>query len=175
MLEGLISAAAGMAAQQEQLNAISNDLANVNTNGFESERVAFNDVLYNQVDVAGTETTTGSGANAEIIGRSKAQGALKETKNPLDLAIEGPGYFEVTTTGGQTALTRDGALAVDASGTLVTAEGKCRRPRRCPKLTTPTSPRCRSNTPTSRLRTPRHCAPGRTSSRNRCSTSCANR
>jgi len=123
MLEGLISAAAGMAAQQEQLNAISNDLANVNTDGFKSERVAFNDLLYNQVDVAGTETTTGSGANAEIIGRSKAQGALKETKNPLDLAIEGPGYFEVTTPGGQTALTRDGSLAVDASGTLVTADG----------------------------------------------------
>jgi flagellar basal-body rod protein FlgG len=123
MLEGLISAAAGMQAQQEQLNAISNDLANVNTDGYKSERVAFNDLLYHQVDIAGTDTTTGSGANAEIIGRSKAQGAIQRTGNPLDVAIEGPGYFEVKTPGGQTALTRDGALSADSSGTLVLSNG----------------------------------------------------
>ena len=57
MLEGLYSAAAGMAAQQEQLNAISNDLANVSTTGYKSERVAFSDLLYNTVDMAGTDTT----------------------------------------------------------------------------------------------------------------------
>jgi len=123
MLEGLFSAAAGMSAQQEALDAISNDLANVNTNGFKSERVAFNDLLYNQVRIAGSESTAGSGANAAIIGRSKAQGALRETGDPLDLAIEGHGYFKVTGPGGQTALTRDGALALDASGTLVTGAG----------------------------------------------------
>jgi flagellar basal-body rod protein FlgG len=123
MLEGLYSAAAGMSAQQEALDAISNDLANVNTNGFKSERVAFNDLLYNQVRIAGSESTIGSGSSAAIVGRSKAQGALRETGNPLDLAIEGTGFFKVTGPGGQTALTRDGALALDASGTLVTGAG----------------------------------------------------
>jgi flagellar basal-body rod protein FlgG len=123
MLEGLYSAAAGMSAQQEQLNAIGNDLANVSTDGYQSERVAFGDLLYNAVDVAGTETTTGSGAKAEVIGRSQTQGALRETGDPLDLAIEGEGYFQVKRADGSTALTRDGAFGVDASGTIVNAEG----------------------------------------------------
>ena len=74
MLEGLYSAAAGMAAQQEQLNAISNDLANVSTDGYKSERVAFSDLLYNPVDIAGTVTTDGAGASAQVIGRSEAAG-----------------------------------------------------------------------------------------------------
>jgi flagellar basal-body rod protein FlgG len=123
MLEGLYSAAAGMSAQQEQLNAIGNDLANVNTDGYQSERVAFGDLLYNAVDEAGTETTTGSGAKAEVIGRSQSQGPLQETGDPLDLAIEGEGYFQVKRADGSTALTRSGAFGVDATGTIVNAEG----------------------------------------------------
>jgi flagellar basal-body rod protein FlgG len=123
MLEGLFTAAAGLSAQQLQLNAISNDMANVNTDGYKSERVAFNDLLYNDVDVAGTETTAGSGANAEIIGRNLSQGALKETGNPLDLAIEGGGFFEVTRPNGQAALTRAGSFAVDADGSIVNSDG----------------------------------------------------
>ncbi|HTD08649.1 MAG TPA: flagellar hook basal-body protein, partial [Solirubrobacteraceae bacterium] len=123
MLEGLYSAAAGMSAQQEQLNAISNDLANLSTSGYKSERVAFNDLLYNRVNIAGTETTAGDGANALVIGRSEGQGAITETGNPFDLAIEGPGYFEVKRPNGQTVLTRNGNFGVDASGTLVNAEG----------------------------------------------------
>ncbi len=123
MLEGLYSAAAGMAAQQEQLNAISNDLANVSTSGYKSERVAFSDLLYNPVKFAGTETTAGAGARAQVIGRSQAQGAIQETGNPLDLAIEGEGYFEVTRANGQKALTRDGTFGIDAAGTIVNAEG----------------------------------------------------
>jgi flagellar basal-body rod protein FlgG len=123
MLEGLFSAAAGVSAQQEQLDAISNDLANVNTTGYKPERVAFNDLLYNDVRMSGTESTSGAGANAEVIGRDSAQGALRQTGNPLDVAIEGPGYIEVTTPGGEAALTRDGSLAFDAGRTLVTAAG----------------------------------------------------
>jgi flagellar basal-body rod protein FlgG len=123
MLEGLYSAAAGMSAQQEQLNAISNDLANLSTSGYKSERVAFDDLLYNRVNVAGSETTVGDGANALVIGRSEGQGAITETGNPFDLAIEGPGYFEVKRPNGQTVLTRNGNFGVDASGTLVNAEG----------------------------------------------------
>ncbi len=128
MLEGLYSAAAGMAAQQEQLNAIGNDLANLSTSGYKSERVAFNDLLYNKVDIAGTESTDGSGASASVIGRSEAQGSIQETGDPLDLAIEGPGFFQVRTAGGATVLTRDGNFGVDASGTLVNAQGNRLQP-----------------------------------------------
>jgi flagellar basal-body rod protein FlgG len=123
MLEGLYSAAAGMAAQQLQLDAVSNDLANVNTDGYKSERVGFNDLLYNKVNQAGTETTAGSGAEARILGRSQGQGALKETGNPLDLAIEGDGYFQVTDSAGAVTLTRDGAFGVDASGQITNSTG----------------------------------------------------
>jgi flagellar basal-body rod protein FlgG len=123
MLEGLYSAAAGMAAQEQQLDAISNDLANVSTDGYKSERVAFSDLLYNTVEQAGTASTTGAGASAQFIGHSKTQGAIKETGNPLDLAIEGDGYFQITRANGQLALTRDGAFAVDASGSITNAEG----------------------------------------------------
>ena len=79
MLEGLYSAAAGMSAQQQQLDAIGNDLANVSTTGYRSERVAFSDLLYNAVDLAGTETTDGAGARAQVIGRSQSQGSIQET------------------------------------------------------------------------------------------------
>lgn len=123
MLDGLFTAAAGLSAQQTQLNAIANDMANVNTDGYKSQRVAFDDLLYSTVDMSGTETTVGAGASAKLIGRSQTQGALQETGDPLDLAIDGPGYFEVTTAGGQTALTRDGSFSLDATGTIVDAEG----------------------------------------------------
>ncbi len=123
MLEGLYYAAAGMEAQQEQLNAISNDLANLSTSGYKSERVAFSDLLYNRVDLAGTESTDGAGASARVIGRSETEGSIQETGDPLDLAIEGSGFFQVTRANGTVALTRDGNFGVDASGTLVDAEG----------------------------------------------------
>jgi flagellar basal-body rod protein FlgG len=123
MLEGLYSAAAGMAAQQEQLDAIGSDLANVSSTGYKAERVAFSDLLYSTVDEAGTTTTDGAGAKAQVIGRSESQGAIKETGDPLDLAIEGAGYFQVTQPNGKVALTRDGTFTVDASGTITDAEG----------------------------------------------------
>lgn len=123
MLEGLYSAAAGMQAQQTQLDAISNDLANLSTNGYQSERVAFSDLLYNKIDQAGTETTAGAGASATIAGRNQTQGALKETGNPLDMAIEGPGYFLLTRPDGSKALTRDGDFQLDADGSIANADG----------------------------------------------------
>jgi flagellar basal-body rod protein FlgG len=123
MLEGLYSAAAGMSAQQEQLNAISNDLANLSTNGYKGERVAFSDLLYSPVKIAGTVSSDGAGASAKVIGRSAAQGSITETGDPLDVAIEGPGYFEVTLANGQKSLTRDGNFSFDASGTLVNSQG----------------------------------------------------
>jgi flagellar basal-body rod protein FlgG len=123
MLEGLYSAAAGMAAQQEQLDAIAGDLANVSSTGYQSERVGFKDLLYNAVEVAGSETEIGAGASAQVIGRSQVQGTIKETGDPLNLAIEGPGYFQVKLAGGQVGLTRDGAFGLDANGALVGPEG----------------------------------------------------
>jgi flagellar basal-body rod protein FlgG len=128
MLEGLFSAAAGMSAQQLQLDAVSNDLANANTAGYKSERVGFEDLLYNQVDKAGTETTAGAGAAARIIGRSQTQGALKETDEPLDLAIEGEGFFQVKRPGGSTVLTRNGAFQANARGEITDAAGNMLEP-----------------------------------------------
>jgi flagellar basal-body rod protein FlgG len=123
MLEGLYAAAAGMSAQQQQMDAVANDLANVSTTGYKSERVGFQDLLYNQVNQAGTSTTTGAGALAQVIGTNQAQGALQQTGQPLDLAIQGEGYFQVKLPSGQTALTRDGALALDSKGNLTTSDG----------------------------------------------------
>jgi flagellar basal-body rod protein FlgG len=123
MLEGLFSAAAGMSAQQLQLDAVSNDIANASTAGYKSERVGFEDLLYNPVDKAGTETTAGAGAAARIIGRSQTQGSLRETGNPLDLAIEGDGFFQLRRPDGSTVLTRNGAFEVSANGAIGDAAG----------------------------------------------------
>jgi flagellar basal-body rod protein FlgG len=123
MIEGLYTAAAGMSAQQVKLDAIGNDLANLSTTGYKGERVAFGDLLYSPVNIAGTNTVTGAGARAVSLGRSAAQGPILETGRPLDLAIQGDGYFEVTQANGQVALTRDGSFGVDASGTITNGEG----------------------------------------------------
>ncbi|MHB8240707.1 MAG: flagellar hook-basal body protein [Solirubrobacteraceae bacterium] len=123
MLEGLYSAAAGMSAQEQQLDAISNDLANVSTEGYKSDRVAFSDLLYNTVEQAGTTSSTGAGASARFLGHSMGEGAIKETGEPLDLAIEGEGFFQVTQANGKLALTRNGAFSIDASGSITTADG----------------------------------------------------
>jgi flagellar basal-body rod protein FlgG len=123
MLEGLYAAAAGMSAQQQQMDATANDLANVSTTGYKAERVGFQDLLYNQVNQAGTSTTAGAGALAQVIGSNQAQGPLQQTGDPLDLAIQGEGYFQIKLPTGQTALTRDGALALDSKGNLTTSDG----------------------------------------------------
>jgi flagellar basal-body rod protein FlgG len=123
MLEGLYSAAAGMTAQQQQLDAISNDLANESTTGYKAERIGFKDLLYNEVNMAGTTTSTGAGASAQLIGRDQSEGSMQETGNPLDLAIEGEGYFQVKRPDGQIALTRNGTFGIDAKGAIVNGEG----------------------------------------------------
>jgi flagellar basal-body rod protein FlgG len=122
-LEGLYSAAAGLAAQSKQLNAIGNDLANASTSGYQSERVAFSDLLYNPLEEAGTATQVGAGASARVVGRDEAQGTIKTTGNPLDVAIEGTGFLRVSLPGGATGLTRNGALSVGAEGALTDGDG----------------------------------------------------
>ena len=123
MLEGLYSAAAGMSAQQRQMDVISDDLSNVSTTGYKAERVAFSDLLYSRVEQAGASTTVGAGASAQVIGRDNAEGAIGQTGKPLDLAIEGEGFFQVRRANGEVALTRDGAFDVDARGRLTSADG----------------------------------------------------
>jgi flagellar basal-body rod protein FlgG len=124
MLEGLYSAASGLMAQQQRLDTVASDIANVNTVGYKRVRVSFHDLAYQAPPQgAGQGIETGSGAAAQVMGRSFAQGALRRSDNPLDLGIEGPGFLRVRTAGGQEALTRDGALKLSAEGELVTATG----------------------------------------------------
>jgi flagellar basal-body rod protein FlgG len=124
MLEGLYSAAAGMAAQQQRMDALANDVANVNTAGYKHVRTGFRDLVYQATGRGAAATVTqGSGSAAQIVGRSFQQGSLLDTGNPLDLAIQGEGFFQVRTPQGQLALTRDGSFHVNEQGQLVTAGG----------------------------------------------------
>jgi flagellar basal-body rod protein FlgG len=126
MLEGLYSAAAGMQAQQQRMDTVANDLANVNTNGYKRARVAFRDLLY--VRDASGRVQSGAGAAATTIGRGFAQGALRETGNPLDVAIENGGFLQIRRADGTTALTRDGSLKLDPRGRLTTQQGDLVQP-----------------------------------------------
>jgi flagellar basal-body rod protein FlgG len=126
MLEGLYSAAAGMQAQQQRTDTVANDLANANTNGYKKSRVAFRDLLY--VRDASGNVQSGAGAAATTIGRGFTQGALKETGNKLDLAIEDGGFLQVRRADGTTALTRDGSLRLDSRGRLTTQQGDLIQP-----------------------------------------------
>lgn len=130
MIEGLNSAAAGMAAQQQRLDAVANDLANTNTTGYKQVRVGFRDLVYSPAGKAGAEgVRTGAGAAAVDAGRAMRQGSLQRTDRPLDVAVQGPGFIQVTLADGRDALTRDGALRVDGAGQLVTNSGGQLRPR----------------------------------------------
>jgi flagellar basal-body rod protein FlgG len=126
MLEGLYSAAAGMTAQQQRMDTLANDVANVNTTGYKHTRVAFRDLLYTQ-DRAGV-VSSGAGAAATPVGRGFAQGALRETGSKLDVAIEGDGFLQVRRADGTMALTRDGSLRVDPNGRLTTQRGELLQP-----------------------------------------------
>jgi flagellar basal-body rod protein FlgG len=124
LLEGLYTAAAGMAAQQQRMDALANDVANVNTSGYKHVRTGFRDLMYQQGGRGAANTVTaGAGSAVEIVGRSFAQGSLNPTGEPLDVALQGPGFLQVRTPQGQLALTRDGSLRVTNSGQLVTSTG----------------------------------------------------
>src|SRR3954451_14507817 len=106
----MYTAAAGMAAQQTRLDAVSSDLANVDTTGYKSARVAFRDLVYDDAQGYGAAkgVTIGAGSAATSIGRSTAQGALVDTKRSLDVALNGPGFIQVKLADGGEALSRDG-------------------------------------------------------------------
>jgi flagellar basal-body rod protein FlgG len=126
VLEGLYSAAAGMAAQQTRMDSLANDVANVNTDGYKRTRVAFRDLLY-AGDASG-RVSSGAGAGATTIGRTFDQGSLRETGNGLDVAISGDGFLRVRRADGSEALTRDGALRLDPQGRLTTQRGELVQP-----------------------------------------------
>jgi flagellar basal-body rod protein FlgG len=129
VVSGLYSAAAGMAAQQTWLDSLSNDVANVNTDGYKQGRLAFADLVYgNEIG-----QSVGTGAKAVDAGKSFQQGELSDVNDPLSLAIQGPGFFQVRRANGQLALTRAGQLQLDANGGLVTAQGD----RLSPPITLP--------------------------------------
>jgi len=129
----LTTAATGMAAQQTRMDVIANNLANVNTTGFKRSRAHFEDLLYQTMQgpsaLGGSEGQTtdaiqvGRGTRLAGVQRVDLQGALEQTGRPLDLAIEGDGYFQVKLPNGQNAYTRDGGLTVSDQGALVTAQG----------------------------------------------------
>jgi len=133
MIRSLWTAATGMAAQQVNIDIISNNLANVNTSGFKKSRADFQDLLYQNLRTAGTTEAQGSqvptgiqvglGTRLAAVQKIFTQGDFKETGNPLDLVIEGDGFFQVLMPNGETAYTRDGSFKLDAQGRIVTSDG----------------------------------------------------
>lgn len=133
MIKAMRTAATGMMAQQMNVDTIANNLANVNTTGFKKSKVEFQDVLYQNIRKAGTATAIGSevpvelsigyGTRAVATNRQFSTGDLQQTGNPLDLAIDGDGFFQIQHPDGSTVYTRDGALKIAADGRIVTSEG----------------------------------------------------
>jgi len=132
MFRSLHIAATGMVAQETKLDTIANNLANANTAGYKRQDAEFEDLLYQTErsaglgpgDVAGPATVqVGSGARVVATSRHQAQGALEQTGNPLDVAIEGNGFLVVTREDGTQAFTRAGTLKVASDGRLVTSDG----------------------------------------------------
>jgi flagellar basal-body rod protein FlgG len=134
MLDSLYIAATGMQAQQLNVDTISNNLANVNTNGFKKNRVTFADLMYREVARGnrpfglGGGNRYGVGVGVAATGKLFTAGDVKKTDQPLDLAIRGKGLFEVTLPDGSLAYTRGGSLQLDKDGVLTTAEGYALNP-----------------------------------------------
>ncbi|MBI4558495.1 MAG: flagellar basal-body rod protein FlgG [Candidatus Hydrogenedentes bacterium] len=133
MIRALFTAATGMIAQQLNIDTIAHNLANVNTTGFKKSKVNFQDLLYETIKPAGTETAAGNtipegiqighGVRPASISKLFSQGNLIQTGNPLDLVIEGDGFFQVELPDGTTAYTRDGNFKIDQNGQVVTVDG----------------------------------------------------
>jgi len=133
MMRALYTAASGMAAQERNVDAVANNIANVNTTGFKKTRVNFQDLLYQTLRMPGAETAEGvllpegiqigHGVRTASISRSQTQGNFTNTEQPLDIAIEGDGFFKVTLPDGTIAYSRDGSFKMDVNGNLVTADG----------------------------------------------------
>lgn len=138
MIKSLNTAATGMAAQQNNMDVIANNIANVSTNGFKRSRAEFEDLMYQTQKEPGTASgmnsyspngvQTGLGVRTAAIQKDFAGGSAQVTKNPLDLQIEGSGFFQVLTPDGQVAFTRDGAFKKDPSGRMIDKNGNLLQP-----------------------------------------------
>jgi flagellar basal-body rod protein FlgG len=139
MIRALYSAASGMTAQQLNIDNIANNLANASTTGYKSRRAQFQDLLYQNMVAPGTSagqsTIVPSGlqvglgtraASSEIIFQ---QGSFTSTNNPLDLVIQGLGFFQIQQASGNLAYTRNGSFQLNATGSLVTSDGNLLQPQ----------------------------------------------
>lgn len=138
MMRALYSAASGMEAQQFAMDTISNNLANVNTTGFRRNEARFQDLVYQEMRAPGSPVgasvvpvgqDVGLGVKVGSSEKIFTQGNLMQTGNPLDIAIQGDGFFQVTQPDGTTAYTRDGSFKRDANGAIVTADGYFLQPQ----------------------------------------------
>jgi flagellar basal-body rod protein FlgG len=133
MFRSLYTAASGMSAQQLNLDNIANNLANSSTAGFRSRRIQFQDMIYQNMvtpGAAATQQTTiagglqiGLGTRPGVSEVVETQGEFSSTGNPLDLAIQGSGFFQIKLPDGQIGYTRSGSFTQDAQGNVVTADG----------------------------------------------------
>jgi len=133
MIRSLWIARTGLDAQQTQLDVISNNLANVSTNGFKRARAVFEDLLYQNIRQPGAQSSQqtqvptglqiGTGARPVATARVFTQGNLQKTDNSLDVAINGNGFFQIQLPDGTTGYTRDGSFQKDNQGQIVTSEG----------------------------------------------------
>ncbi len=133
MIRSLWIAKTGLEAQQTQMDVISNNLANVSTNGFKRSRAVFEDLLYQNLRQPGAQSSQqtqipsglqiGTGVRPIATERIHTQGNLQQTSNQLDVAIQGAGFFQILQPDGTTAYTRDGAFQTDSQGQIVTSNG----------------------------------------------------
>ncbi|HEU5437025.1 MAG TPA: flagellar basal-body rod protein FlgG [Telluria sp.] len=133
MIRSLYIAKTGLEAQQTNLDVISNNLANVSTNGFKRSRAVFEDLLYQNVRQAGSQSSQqtalpsgmqiGTGVRTVATERIHTQGNPQSSGNSKDLMVNGNGFFNVLMPDGTTAYTRDGAFQVDSNGQMVTSSG----------------------------------------------------
>jgi flagellar basal-body rod protein FlgG len=133
MMRALWTAGTGMMAQQANIDVISNNLANVSTTGFKKSRADFQDLMYQTIQQAGSTTGPDSqlptgiqiGHGARLVATQKmfTEGTFQQTGNPLDWAIEGDGFFQITMPDGTIGYTRDGSFKKDSQGRVVTSEG----------------------------------------------------
>jgi flagellar basal-body rod protein FlgG len=133
MIQALYAAASGMTAQQINVDNIANNLANATTTGFKMRRAQFQDLIYQSMvqpgASAGAQTTVPSGLQLGLGTRAASteivflQGAFQQTNNPLDVAIQGKGFFQILQPSGQIAYTRAGTFQLDKSGNIVDSSG----------------------------------------------------
>jgi flagellar basal-body rod protein FlgG len=139
MIRALYSAASGMRAQEMNVDNIANNLANANTVGYKSRRAQFQDLMYQSVlqpgTAAGQQTVVPAGLQLGLGTRPTSneviftQGAFSETDNPLDLVIQGNGFFQISQPSGELAYTRCGQFQLDKNGNIVTANGNPLQPQ----------------------------------------------